>query len=100
MSITISAKAQEVLNEQFKTNENNFFRIFIKGFGWGGPTFGIALDEAKDDEKDHYEKIENLNILVEKDLLGLYKNFSIDYSNGWLNKGFKVVPGLGGSSCS
>lgn len=93
MSINISAKASEALNELLKEDANNLVRIYIKGFAWGGPKFGIVLDKTKDDEKDHVETVDGLNIVIEKDLLKMYSNFSIDYSTGILNKGFTVYTG-------
>lgn len=101
MSINISQKAEEMLKKQLedKNTKNPFLRIFVKGFGWGGPTFGIALEGSKDDEKDHYEEINGFRILVEKDVLDQYKSFNIDYADSWFGKGFKINAGTGGSSC-
>lgn len=99
MNIKISEKAQEALNKQIEKNEDNYLRIFIQGFGWGGPRFGIALAKAKDEDKDYFVKVNDINVVVEKDLMDSFKGFSIDYSSGWFNKGFTIIPGLGQSSC-
>jgi iron-sulfur cluster assembly protein len=82
-----------------KDRENALLRIFVKGFGWGGPTFGIALEGSKDDTKDHYEEINGLKLIVEKDILNQFHNFHIDYSDGWFSRGFRISAGMGGSSC-
>lgn len=98
MHVTITEQAQKVLDSQFNNVENKYLRIFIQGFGWAGPRFGITLDEVKDTNKDYSESVDKFNVLVEKDLISQYKNFKIDYSDSWMNKGFNVVPGAGGSS--
>jgi len=49
------------------------------------------LDKTKDEEKDVVEKIDDIEILVEKDLLDHFGNLNIDYSKGWFNKGFTVT---------
>lgn len=99
MKINISQKAQEALNERLKDDNENYLRISIQGFGWGGPKFGIALDKAKDEKNDYIEKVNNINVVIEKQILDQFKNFTIDYSNSWFNKGFTVFPGSGASSC-
>jgi Fe-S cluster assembly iron-binding protein IscA len=38
-------------------------------------------------------------MIVEKDLLDQFKNFKVDYSDGWFSKGFKITAGIGGSGC-
>ncbi|MCT4605010.1 MAG: hypothetical protein N4A64_02750 [Marinisporobacter sp.] len=45
------------------------------------------------------EETKDLKMIVEKDLLDQFKNFKIDYSNGWFAKGFKIIAGVGGSDC-
>lgn len=99
MKIDISPKAQEALSERLKNDSENYLRISIEGFGWGGPRFGIALDKAKDEKNDYVEKVNNINIVIEKTILDQFKSFTINYSNSWFNKGFTVFPGSGTSSC-
>lgn len=99
MYIDITEKAQEALNKKLQNKENIYIRIFIQGFGWAGPRFGIALEEAKDEVKDHIEKVNDFNIVVEKELLEQFKKFIIDYSNSWFSRGFTVFTGNGMSSC-
>lgn len=102
MNINISEKAQEAIKKQLedKNREDTFLRIFIKGIGWGGPTFGITLEGSTDNEKDYYEEVNGLKMIIEKDLLNQFKDFKIDYSDGWFRKGFTITAGRGGSSCS
>jgi iron-sulfur cluster assembly protein len=79
--------------------EDKVLRILIKSFGWGGPVFGIALEELKNEE-DFSNEINGIHVVVEKEILKQYNGFKIDYLDGWFNKGFRIIPGAGGSSCA
>lgn len=100
MKIKVSNKAKEMIQKTI--DEKNItepnIRIYISGIGWGGPTFGIALDEQKDN--DFLEEKDGIKYLVEEELIQKYGGFEIDYSNGWLYRGFHVRPNSGGSFCS
>lgn len=50
----------------------------------------MALEEAK--ENDEKVSIEGFNFVVEEDLKEIYEQFTIDYSDSWLRKGFVVHP--------
>lgn len=101
MSVRITQKAKEMIINQLKDKkqENIFLRISVQGFGWGGPTFGIALEGSKDENKDYYKEIDGIKVIVEKDLVEQFNGFDIDYATGWFNKGFRIIPGTGGASC-
>lgn len=99
MSIELTQIAQEELRKvvESKNNLNRSLRIYIAGMGWGGPSFGIALDEQK--EGDKVVKIDDFTFLLDEDMTNNFNDFNIDYSNNWLRKGFQVSAGRGGSSC-
>ena len=91
MLVDVTSKAKDKLNELLEGKEaEKSLRIYIAGYGWGGPTFGMALEEAKDGD----EKVatEGFNFVVEEDLKEIYEQFTIDYSDSWLRKGFVVYP--------
>jgi Fe-S cluster assembly iron-binding protein IscA len=58
----------------------------------------MTLEESKNDD-DYFNETNGIKVLVEKDLLKQFKGFKIDYSNSWLTKGFRIIPGAGGSRC-
>ena len=58
-----------------------------------------SLEGLKDENMDFFHEINGINVLVEKELLKQFNGFKIDYSDGWFNKGFRIIPGIGGSSC-
>lgn len=97
MLINVSEKAKKKLEEVLSEEDiDKSLRLYIAGYGWGGPSFGMALDEQNDEDL----KIESsgFNFVIEKDLSNAYNDLSIDYSDNWLRKGFIIGP-MGASSC-
>lgn len=91
MYIDLTERANEELVKVVNTKKTEKpFRIFIAGYGWGGPTFGIALDEHK--EGDAEAKVGDFTFLLEEGLTESFGKFTIDYSDNWLRKGFTVIP--------
>lgn len=90
MKINITDKAINELKKVLEKRKEaaKGVRVYMAGFGWGGPSFGLALDEQKED--DEVEEIDGLKILVDKDTATTFKEFTIDYTNNWLGKGFRV----------
>ena len=100
MKINISQSAKDEFRSVKDTNraEELIVRVFVKGYGWGGPTFGITLDELK--ENDYHETFEEGKIVIEKDLLDIYGGFDVDYQKNWFSKGFYVrSTGVKSSRC-
>ena len=49
MKIDLTNKAKAELENLMKSREDKKpLRIYIASFGWGGPAFGLALDEFKE----------------------------------------------------
>lgn len=91
MNIDITEKAMEELAKVAKTKEEmKPLRIYVASYGWGGPTFGLALDEHKDGDAEL--RIEDFTFLMENTLTDNYGSFKIDYNDGWLRRGFSVIP--------
>lgn len=90
MKINVTEKAtdelKKILNK--KDTAGKSLRLYIAGFGWGGPSFGLALDEQK--ETDIKNTIGDFEFVVDKDLTSQYDEFAIDYVNDWLRKGFSI----------
>ena len=99
MVIDVTDKAKEKLSALLLEKETDkSLRIYIAGYGWGGPTFGIALDEHK--EGDTEIKVDDFVFLTDDVLQENFQKFTIDYNDGWLRKGFTVIPdGLQLGSC-
>jgi len=100
MDINITSKAVEKLKEMMgkKGQTQKNVRILISGIGWGGPRFGIALDEQK--ENDKMVKTEALNFIIEEELANQINTFNIDYKDFFLNRGFQIyADGYNASFC-
>lgn len=98
MNIKLSEKALEEIKKVASTREKmKALRIYIAAYGWGGPSFGLALDEPK--ENDLSVKVDEFDFVIEDNLKDVYGGFDVDYNTGWLQKGFVVVP-TGGSTAS
>lgn len=90
MKIKLTNRASEELKKILteKNAKNQKIRINLKGIGWGGPSFNLALDEQKDD--DEIMEVEGMTFLVSKKLLSQFQNFTIDYSKFFLQRGFSI----------
>ena len=98
VKIIVTDKAKEELAKTIETKDaDKSLKIYVAGHGWGGPSFGLALDESKDG--DIQITSEGFDFLVEEGLDGIYGEFTVDYSDSWLRKGFVVIPDVGGGSC-
>ncbi len=97
--LEITLPAQEEIAEYFKDKEASPLRIFLNEGGWGGPTFGIALDGAKD--TDFILEIAKQTYVVDKELLAKAKPITVDFATN----GFKIdtnmeLPKNGCDGCS
>lgn len=99
MKINLTERAKEELKKVIKEKETKKpLRIYLAGHGWGGPSFGIALDEQKDN--DVVTEIDDITFVIEEDFADGFENFTVDYSDSFLRKGFSVMPnGLPVSDC-
>ena len=99
MVIDLTSEATEKLTELMATKEGNkFLKIDVAAYGWGGPSFGLALEEPKED--DEVIKSGDYNFVMDKELSDLYGKFTVDYSDNWLKRGFSIIPdGASNSGC-
>lgn len=98
MKVKITDIAQKELKKTLESIKNRKpLRIYVAGYGWGGPSFGLALDELK--EGDMKVEVDDYTFLIEEDLAENFGSFTIDYSNNWLRRGFTVIPDRKVSSC-
>lgn len=90
MRINVTERAQNELNEILaqKDTTGKSLRLYIAGYGWGGPSFGIALDEQNDN--DLKDTAGGLDFIVDKELTERYGEFNVDYVDDWLRKGFSI----------
>lgn len=99
MVIDLTSEANDKLKELMATKDGDkFLKIYVAAYGWGGPSFGLALEEPKEDEE--VIKSGEYSFVMDKELSDLYGKFTVDYSDNWLKRGFSVIPdGVSNSSC-
>ena len=98
--LKLTQEAIEEFNsvKETKRTDELVARVFVKGYGWGGPMLGITLDELK--ETDYNENFDGTTIVVDRELLEMFKGFKIDFQKNWFSKGFIVTPSeFGGGRC-
>ena len=95
MDINISQDTAARLLVELKEKGKSAARIVIRGFGWGGPTLGIALDEQR--ENDEVTEAHGLKIVAEKDFSYLLEDAKIVHSRGIFGTKFNVMTKNSGS---
>ena len=98
MIIDVTSKASEELTKVIESKQTDKpLRIYVAGYGWGGPSFGIALDEHKDGDLEM--SVGDFKFLIEEGLEDNYGKFTVDYSDDWLRRGFTVIPDRATGGC-
>ena len=99
MKINLTSAATEKLKELVESKEENkCLKIFVAAYGWGGPTFGLALEEPKED--DELFQSGEFKFAIEKELSDIYKTFTVDYNDDSFRRGFLItLDGAGNTSC-
>lgn len=70
-------------------------RVYVAGMGWGGPSYGLGLDQIK--EGDIVENIEGINFIMEKYMEETFGQMEVR----WNGYSYAVSPAnkKGKSSC-
>ena len=98
MVIDVTDEAKEKLSALLLEKETDkALRIYIAGYGWGGPSFGMALEEPRTGDLKFTSG--EFNFIIEEGLQDIYGKFTIDYSDSWLRKGFIVYADGSDGSC-
>ena len=99
MKLNVTDGAISTIKDIQKSNNEDVksVRIHIAGFGWGGPSLGLVLDEQTDN--DEVFDIDGISFLVANDL-NQFEGFEVDYSTAFMRKGFIITPmAFEGGSC-
>lgn len=91
MIIEVTDEAKKELDEILKSSDDSkHLRIYVAGHGWGGPSFGMALEEPAED--DLKLEVDGYKFLVADGLEEAYDKFLVSYSDNPLRKGFTIQP--------
>lgn len=74
-----------IISEQEDDNGSKV-RLYVAGFGWSGPSFGLALDEQG--ENDLVDSSNEVTFIMDKDLHEQFGDIKVE-SQG---EGFVVMP--------
>ena len=58
--IKISDEAKKELQSVLKEQSDKMLRLVIQGVGWGGPRFGLGLDQPNEEEKNTFDGVDFL----------------------------------------
>lgn len=99
MNVIIDNETKEALVNNLNKRNKSAVRLSIKGFGWGGPTFGVVLDEQT--ENDDVIEIDGIKFVAEKDISFVFDNVKVIHRKGLFGDFFDVYnPDNAGGSCS
>lgn len=90
MHVRIKDEVLNELKQELEKRNKSAVRITLEGFGWGGPRFGVVLDEQRNN--DEVYEYQGVKFVAEDEFAFLINGFEInkDY------RGFRIG---GGSSC-
>jgi iron-sulfur cluster assembly protein len=97
--VTLTASAVEKVSSLLaqKDNDQLALRIFIKSGGCSGFSYGMALDEAKDNDK-LFEQ-DGVKIVID-DMSGQYlEGAQVDFVDSMMGAGFKIENPNATSTC-
>lgn len=88
MKVTIADTAVSTLKDILADNQDrpNNIRVYFAGIGWGGPSFGLALDEQNGEDLSY--EVDGLNFVMSKEDYAKYGDIVIE-DTGY---GFRVAP--------
>lgn len=91
MIIEITDEAKQELDQILKpADAGKGLKIYVAGYAWSGPSFGMALEEPAED--DFKIEVDGYNFLIADGLEEAYDKFIVSYSNSPLRKGFTIQP--------
>jgi len=98
MKISFDLKTKEALEQKLTEFDKSAVRFMIKGFGWGGPTLGVVLDEQK--SEDTVETVDGITFVVDKEEEFVFEDCKVLYTKTLFGDSFKVISAsVGESTC-
>ncbi len=78
-------KAIKEITSEIEDQPTNI-RLYVQGFSWSGPSFGLALDEQKDEDLAYVQ--DDVTFLMEEALYDQFGDIKVESMGG----GFMVMP--------
>jgi iron-sulfur cluster assembly protein len=97
--VTLTAKASEMVRDILAKQEDEklALRVYVAGGGCSGLQYGMALDEAMED--DSLVTYEGIRVVVDPESLRFIEGAEIDYVDSLMGAGFTVNNPNAVSSC-
>lgn len=76
--MNITDQARDVLKQVFQENDANNIRVYFAGYGWGGPSVGLALEGP--DEKDKVLTINEISVSIEPEIEPFTEDLTLDFN--------------------
>lgn len=96
MNISINESTIDALRKSMEDKKKNAARIVIKGFGWGGPTLGLVLDEQK--ENDEIIESNGIKFVADKEFAFMLTDVKVNFKKGLFGSTFSISTATG-SGC-
>ena len=96
--ITISGRAQEVLN-QHGAGGGKFLRITVKSGGCAGMTYDAEIDELMRLGEKVVQEDNGIKIISDQSSISYLDGLNIDYSDDLISVGFRFSNSSNESSC-
>lgn len=94
MNVIIDDATKEALKENLENRNKTAVRLTLKGFGWGGPTLGVVLDEQT--ENDEVIEIDGIKFVAENDIAFIFDNVKLIHRKGVFGDFFDIYSPNGG----
>ena len=92
--LTITETAREQFEQLLQENPEKFLRVVFEGFGWGGPSLGLVLDELKDEKET--VAVNGIDLMIAENVVSFTEGHEIDYIKNDYAQGFSIAPTTGG----
>ena len=99
--LQVTESAKEKINEvlaQEKEVDDAYVRVYVSGVGWGGPKYGLTLDESVQEEKDIVEEKGTIKFVFDKEISAYLEGKVIDFHAG-PRGGFSITDAAPGGPC-
>lgn len=98
MNITLDMETRDALLAKLKDKNKPAVRLLIAGFGWGGPTLSVVLDEQK--ENDVTSVVDGITFVCNEDEAYIFEDCKVIRRKTFFGETFNVLSSVvGNSSC-
>ena len=87
--IKITDSAKNKLQEVLDKNPGKYLRVVFQGFGWGGPSLGLTLDEPKKNEIAFL--VNGINVLIDDNVKTYVEGNTVDYVDYGYGGSFSIA---------